>query len=59
MWFLFPTWRCNLKCTMCFVNGGNVPATKELKIDEWKEVIQFLSKTNDFVFDIGGGEPVD
>jgi radical SAM protein with 4Fe4S-binding SPASM domain len=58
MWFLFPTWSCNLKCAMCFVDGGNVPITEELTIDQWREVILFLNQTNDFVFDIGGGEPL-
>lgn len=54
-WFLFPTWRCNLNCRMCFSMPERYHPG-ELTGAVWSRIIRFgLQFTHHF--DIGGGEP--
>lgn len=54
------TYRCNLKCKMCFYHGkyGNVPSYgHEMKFDDIKKIIDELEKFN-VKYILTGGEPL-
>lgn len=54
-WFIFPTWRCNLNCIMCFTKSPKKRLV-ELEISNWLDILEFGCNFTKH-FDIGGGEP--
>jgi len=54
-WFIFPTWRCNLNCIMCFPKSPE-RSLRELEISDWLNIVEFGCNFAKH-FDIGGGEP--
>lgn len=50
--------KCNQKCIHCYNQSGtNCESTKELTIDEWKNVANESSRMGVFQYIISGGEP--
>jgi radical SAM protein with 4Fe4S-binding SPASM domain len=47
---------CNLRCIHCYAEAGK-PLENELKLEEWKQVVDELFETGYLHFTIGGGEP--
>lgn len=56
MWFLYPTFECNLSCEMCYISSGK-QSKPELTINEWIQILDLMMETGDKFFDISGGEP--
>ncbi len=52
---IFPTDRCNLRCKMCF-EKFRIPK-KELKIEQWKSIIDQVSGSGPRIH-LSGGEPL-
>lgn len=59
--YLFPTGRCNLRCSGCYATleeFGRKSRRGELSIDEYRRVIAELLEMGVRTFDISGGEPL-
>ena len=48
---------CNLKCPYCFADDMIQEKTKNIDLDDFREMLRFLSKTPDNHVGIIGGEP--
>jgi MoaA/NifB/PqqE/SkfB family radical SAM enzyme len=50
-------WKCNQKCIFCYAGDQKLSSSKELSTDEWKIIIDKLSKANIPMLTFTGGEP--
>lgn len=48
---------CNLKCPYCFADDMIHEKTKNLNIDNYRKILEFISRTNQNYVGIIGGEP--
>ncbi len=58
MWYLFPTWNCNLNCKMCFAKPGKDIGREELSLKDYITVTDFLTESGYREFEFTGGEPL-
>lgn len=57
---LIPTYRCNLRCSMCFIYKGgksHISNRKELDFKSWQKIIDDMTSFNPHFYIIGG-EPL-
>ena len=59
--YLYPTLKCNLKCSMCVASANlhdGKYSSEELSLVQYKKLIFELYKQGTRIFDISGGEPL-